>query len=57
MFRCCGYTVSITMIDIYSIDSIVATRRGIVISTFRGLKPTAKFIWPLRGRRTAEIII
>ena len=34
--------------DIYSIDSIVATRRGSLFTTFRGLKPTAKVIGPLR---------
>lgn len=40
--------------DMFSIDSIVATRRGSFFTTYRGLKPTAKVIRPLRGRSTAE---
>ena len=33
----------------FSIDSIVTTRRGSFYSSFRGLKPTAKVIRPRRG--------
>jgi hypothetical protein len=39
------------MNDMFSIDSIVAMRRDAIIMAFRGLKPTAKVIGPLRGLR------
>src|SRR5262245_64124233 len=38
------------------VGSIVATRRGKYLTRNRGLKPTAKFIRPLRGgRNRAEV--
>jgi hypothetical protein len=43
------------MTDMFSIDSIVATRRGLFISTYRGLKPTAKVTGPLRGQAVADL--
>jgi len=39
----------------FSIDSIVATRRESFFITYRGLKPTAKVIRPLRGQRRVGI--
>jgi hypothetical protein len=39
----------------FSIDSIVATRRDAMIIAFRGLKPTAKVIGPLRGAQAEHV--
>jgi hypothetical protein len=38
------------MNGMFSIDSLVATRRGSFILTFRGQTSTAKFMRPLRGQ-------
>src|SRR5262247_1391795 len=38
-------------LDLALVGSIVATRRGKYLTRNRGLKPTAKFIRPLRGGR------
>ena len=43
------------MNDMFSIDSVVATRRGSFCLAFRGLKPTAKVIGPLRGQDIADL--
>jgi hypothetical protein len=43
------------MNDMFSLDSVVATRRGPFCLTFRGLKPTAKVMRPRRGPRTADL--
>ena len=47
--------VSITMNDMFSIDSIVATRRNAMVMAYRGLKPTAKVIGPLRGAQAEHV--
>ena len=38
-----------------SIDSMIATRRGSFFLTFRGLKPTAKVMRPLRGQDIIDL--
>jgi hypothetical protein len=43
------------MNDMFSIDSVVATRRGSFCLTFRGLKPTAKVMRPRRGQDIADL--
>ena len=43
------------MNDMFSIDSVVATRRNPFCLTFRGLKPTAKVMRPRRGHDIADL--
>ncbi len=43
------------MNDMFSIDSVVATRRGSCFSIYRGLKPTAKVMRLRRGQDIADL--